>query len=131
MNKDYHSVTAVVCRSGCEDVNTSSIVCEERPSSGQSPVIFYLVFGLLLVGASLTLALFITGRRRRRRSSAANDDQRAPVLAGIRLVVVSGVDRQRSPASRLRRSTPTTTPTARTQDVAEAPGPDTTGNEAS
>jgi len=94
----------------------------------QAPIVFYVVFGLLLTAAFLTLALFVTGQRRRR-FNAANDG-RAPVLEGIRLVVVSG-RRHRSPVNRLRRSTQTTTPTARTHDIAEAPGPDTTGNEAS
>ena len=55
----------------------------------------------------------------------------AHLTARIRLVVVSG-GRQRSSVKRLRRSTPTTTPTGRSRVMVDVPPvPDTTGKEAS
>jgi len=107
-----------------EDVSTENVICDELSASSQSPFIFYVVFGVLLTVVLLTLVLFITGRRRRRAASVNGGvDGGARITARIRLVVVSG-DRQRSPLTRLRRSTPATTPTGRSRVIADTPGPD-------
>jgi len=124
-----------------EGVNTSGVVCDELSvmAPAPSPFIFYVVFGLLLAAVMLMLVLCVTGRRRHRRSrraaavdAAAGKAGAARFTARIRLVVVTGGRQRLSPNSmQCHRSTPTTTPSARTGVILETPKPDTTAKETS